>query len=69
MTTYVNKSTGHLYRKIDLVGMQIQITPETKKRFEQGAVFMQMYGDERITVITPAELKENFTFLAEDEDD
>lgn len=69
MTTYVNKITGHLCRKVDPVGMQITVTPENKKYFEQGAVFMQIYGDERITVITPAELKENFTFLTEDEDD
>lgn len=69
MTTYVNNSTGMVYRKLDLVGLTLRVTPETKRYFEQGMVILQGYGEQIKTILTPAELEEQFTLLTEDDED
>lgn len=69
MTTYVKNGTGLLFRKVDPVGMQLTVTPETKRYIERGMVLLKGYGEDRITMATPEELKEKFTLLTEGEDD
>lgn len=69
MTTYVKNSTGMLYRKLDLVGLTLTVTPKNKKYFEQGMVILKGYGEQINTIITPSELEEQFTLIDEGEDD
>lgn len=69
MTTYVKNSTGMLYRKLDLVGLTLTVTHETKRYFEQGMVILKGYGEQINTILTPAELEEQFTLIDEDDDD
>lgn len=69
MTTYVKNSTGMLYRKLDLVGLTLTVTHETKRYFEQGIVLLEQYGETRLTILSKAELETNFTLLTEDDED
>lgn len=69
MTTYVRNATGMLYRKLDLVGLTLTVTPENKKYFEQGMVILAGYGEQLKTILTPTELEEQFTLIDEDDDD
>ena len=65
MTTYVNNKTGHLYRKIDPVG----VTSDTKKYFEKGMVALRGYGERTEIILSTAELEEHYTLLTEDDED
>lgn len=69
MTTYVRNATGMLYRKLDLVGLTLTVTPENKKYLEQGMVILAGYGEQSKTILTPMELEEQFTLLTEDDED